>query len=168
MTVAPDDWAAWLGERGAAMLLFARQLTLDGTEAEDVVQEAFVRFWRSRNNALDPVAYLYTCVKNCALEWHRKCRRRVRREETAARPESQPGDILFFCPLEHDERRQAIEAAMRRLPEAQREVLVLHIWGDLSFPQIAETLDISANTAASRYRYAVAKLRETLAEEPIT
>ena len=66
-----------------------------------------------------------------------------------------------------DERRAAVEAALRRLPEAQREVLVLKVWGELSFPQIAATLDIPTNTAASRYRYALARLREELAEEPI-
>jgi RNA polymerase sigma-70 factor (ECF subfamily) len=53
------------------------------------------------------------------------------------------------------------------LPEAQREVLVLKVWGGLSFPQIAAALGIPANTAASRYRYALARLRERLAEEAI-
>jgi RNA polymerase sigma-70 factor (ECF subfamily) len=150
------------------MVLFARQMTPDRAEAEDVVQEAFVRFWRSRHTVADPVAYLYTCIKRCALETQRTARRRARREENASRPEGQPHDGLFFCPLEQQERRQAIDAALKRLPEAQREVLVLRIWGELSFPQMAETLNISANTAASRYRYALAKLRECLAQEPIT
>jgi RNA polymerase sigma-70 factor (ECF subfamily) len=168
MTAASDDWSAWLEARGAAMVLFARQLMLDREEAEDVVQEAFVRFWRSRHNVSDPIAYLYTCIRRCALEAQRKARRRVRREERAARPEGQPNDVPFFCPLEQDERRQAVESALQRLPEAQREILVLRIWGELSFPQMAETLNISPNTAASRYRYALSKLRESLAQEPIT
>ncbi len=43
----------------------------------------------------------------------------------------------------------------------------MKIWGGLSFPQIAEALRISSNTAASRYRYALARLREQLAEEHI-
>jgi RNA polymerase sigma-70 factor, ECF subfamily len=167
MTAASDDWTAWLDQRGAAMVLFARQLMFDRQEAEDAVQEAFVRFWRSRHHVADPVAYLYTCIRRCALESQRKARRRARREEKAARPEGQPNDVLFFCPLEQDERRQAVEAALQRLPETQREVLVLRIWGELSFPQMAETLSISANTAASRYRYALSKLRESLAQEPI-
>jgi RNA polymerase sigma-70 factor (ECF subfamily) len=59
-------------------------------------------------------------------------------------------------------------AALSGLPANQREVLVMKIWGGLSFPQIALVLRISANTAASRYRYAIAKLRSQLAEEPIT
>ena len=58
------------------------------------------------------------------------------------------------------------ERVIRAIQE-QAEVLVMKIWGGLSFPQIAAALEISANTAASRYRYALAKLREQLAEEPI-
>ncbi len=74
---------------------------------------------------------------------------------------------MFAGPLEQNERRTAIEAALRGLPESQREVLVMRIWGELSFPQIAAALKISDNTAKSRYRYALAKLGEQLAEEPI-
>jgi RNA polymerase sigma-70 factor (ECF subfamily) len=64
--------------------------------------------------------------------------------------------------LEADDRREAVEAAMRRLPEEQREVLVLKIWAELTFEQIAGELEISPNTAASRYRYALAALRKEL------
>jgi RNA polymerase sigma-70 factor (ECF subfamily) len=69
--------------------------------------------------------------------------------------------------MEQDERRMAIEAALRNLPQNQSEVLILKIWGGLTFADVAKALGISTNTAASRYRYALAKLREQLAEEPI-
>lgn len=164
MAGVDDDWAVWLDQHGAALVLLARQWLPCRADAEDVVQEAFVRFWRSRQRAADPAAYLYACVKHCALEWQRSHRRRSRREQVAARPET---EAWFAGPLEQDERRAAIAAALLTLPESQREVLVLRIWGGLSFPQIAEALRISANTAASRYRYALAKLREQLTEEPI-
>src|SRR5258708_25832927 len=131
-------------------------------DAEDVVGEAFVRFWRSRRRVADPVAFLFACVRNCALDWQRERSRQSRREEAAARPEEEP---LFADLLEQEERRGAIDAALRRLPENQREVLVMKIWGGLSFPQIAQALHISANTAASRYRYALDKLRQPMAEE---
>ena len=162
-TSAGDDWAGWLDRHGAALVLFARQWSTSRTEAEDVVQEAFVRFWRSRQRAQDPAAYLYACVKRCAIEMMRSSSRRVRREEASAREETVP---LFGCDLERDERRVAIEAALAGLPEPQREVLVLKIWGGLSFPQIAAAVNVPPDTAASRYRYAIAKLREQLAEEP--
>lgn len=164
--MANDEWRTWFREHGAALVLLARQWLPDRADAEDVVQEAFVRFWRSRHKAADPKAYLFGCVKHCALDSLRSRRRRVRREEAASRTEHLP-DALFSTSLEQDERRAAIEAALQQLPEAQREVLVMKIWGSLSFPQIADALEISANTAASRYRYALAKLREQLAEEPI-
>ena len=166
MTGGPDEWTAWLNKHGPALVLFARQWAGERADAEDVVQEAFVRFWRSRHRVADPVAYVYTCVRRCALEWLRRRRRRTRREQAVARPEA-AGDSLFDCPVEHEERRAAIESALHQLPEAQREVLVLKIWGELSFPQIAAALEMSANTAASRYRYALAKLREEFAQEPI-
>src|SRR5205814_6906694 len=142
----------------------ARQFLPSRADAEDVVQEAFIRFWRSRGTVADPVASLFACVKHCALDWQRSRRRQLRREEQAARPEAEP---LFVGSSECGERRAAIEDALRELPADQAEVLVLKIWGELTFPQIAEALDISPNTAASRYRYAIVKLRETLAEEPI-
>jgi RNA polymerase sigma-70 factor, ECF subfamily len=159
-----DRWTAWLDQHGAALVLFARQWVASRADAEDVVQEAFVRFWRSKPLAKDPAAYLYGCVRHRALDWRRGRKRRSRREEAATRPEAQ---TLFAGPLEHDERRAAIAAALGDLPENQREVLVMKIWGRLSFPQIAQALGISPNTAASRYRYALAKLRELLVEEPV-
>jgi RNA polymerase sigma-70 factor (ECF subfamily) len=165
MAGAVDKWAIWFDQHGAALVLLARQWVVHRADAEDVVQEAFVRFWRSRERAKDPTAYLYACVKHCALEWQRRQVRRFRREEAAARIEAEP---LFWGPLEQGERRAAIAAALLTLPEEQREVLVMKIWGGLSFPQIGLALEVSANTAASRYRYALAKLRQELAEESIS
>jgi RNA polymerase sigma-70 factor, ECF subfamily len=164
MASARNEWSVWLDQHGAALVLLARQWVASRADAEDVVQEAFVRFWRSRERAIDPAAYLYSCVKHCALDWQRSRKRQFRREQAAARPEA---EALFAGPLDQEERLAAISTALANLPENQREVLVMKIWGGLSFPQIAEALRIPANTAASRYRYALAKLREQLAEEPI-
>lgn len=159
-----DQATALLDKHGAALLFVARQRVSAKSDAEDVVQEAFIRFWRARDRVADPVAFLFACVRNCALDWQRERSRQIRREEAAARGER---EALLAGSLEQDERRDAIEQALRRLPEEQREVLAMKIWGGLSFPQIAEALGISPNTAASRYRYALAKLREQLAEESV-
>src|SRR5213080_1402398 len=121
-----DDWTAWLDAHAATLVLFARQWMPGRADAEDVVQEAFLRFWRVRQRAAEPAAYLFTCVKRCALEWLRGQSRRARREEAAARPED--ADATLFVALEQDERRTAIEAALRQLPAEQREVVVLKIW----------------------------------------
>jgi RNA polymerase sigma-70 factor (ECF subfamily) len=159
----PDDWRGWLARHGAALVLFARQWASCHADAEDAVQEGFVRFWRSRERADDATAYLYACVRGVAIEMGRSSLRRDRREQASARGEAAP---LFACPVEQDERRAAIESALAQLPAPQREVVVLKIWAGLTFPQIAAALGVPNDTAASRYRYAIAKLREQLAEEP--
>jgi len=159
-----DQLTVWLDQHIASLILLARQWVPRRADAEDVVQEAFIRFWRSRHRVSDPAAYFYACLKHVALDWQRNRKRQSRREQATARSETTP---LFVGPLEQSERRVAIEAAMRSLPESQREVLVMRIWGGLSFPQIAVALQITDNTAKSRYRYALAKLGVQLAEEPI-
>ena len=162
MSDGSKQWTDWLDQHGSGLLLFARQWISSHVDAEDIVQEAFVRFWRRRQGVAEPLGFLYACVKHCALDRHRQRKRQSRREAAAARSESES----FFCSRpEHDERGIAIETALRGLPEDQREVLVLKIWGGLTFPQIAGALQISANTAASRYRYALAGLREPLMKE---
>ena len=69
---------------------------------------------------------------------------------------------MFETPLDGGDRRTAIESALRRLPEEQREVLALKIWGGLTFDEVASQLGLSPNTAASRYRYALEALRSEL------
>jgi len=160
----PDGWSAWLDRHGAAMVLLARQWVADRADAEDVVQEAFVRFWRARERAADPTAFLYACVRRCASNQRRGLARRSRREQAAARPEAAP---MLAGPLECEERRRALEAALIHLPPPQREVLVMRIWGGLTFPQIAQAVGVPVDTAASRYRYALAGLRARLAEESL-
>jgi RNA polymerase sigma-70 factor (ECF subfamily) len=164
MANGSDDWTAWFDRHGAALVLFARQWAPDHTSAEDIVQEAFVRFWRSRHQANDSTAYLFACVRHCALDWQRSRQRQSKREEFAARTEAEP---LFECPFEHAERFSALATALTELPEEQREVVIMKIWGDLSFAQIAEALGTSLNTTASRYRYGLDKLRRQLMEESI-
>ena len=68
----------------------------------------------------------------------------------------QPG----FAP--EDEGQQVLAAAIARLPNEQREVVILKIWNELTFAEIAVALGISQNTAASRYRYALGALKKVL------
>ena len=165
MAGSSDQWAALARSTRCRACTFARQWVPHRADAEDVVQEGFVRFWRSRERATDPAAYLYGCVKHCILDWQARPHPTVqarKKRRLARRPR-------HFSTVRWSKTSSSasVAAALRNLPENQREVLVMKIWGGLSFPQIAEGLRISANTAASRYRYALVKLREQLAEESI-
>ena len=82
---------------------------------------------------------------------------------SAARSEGQ-----LSAPVEWEQQREEIEAALRSLPAPQRQVLVMRIWGELTFAQVAESLEISPNTAASRYRYALENMRSQLREETVS
>lgn len=158
-----DAWKEWFQLYGPKLLLCARQWTRTLADAEDVVQEAFVRFWRhQRNLPGEPMALLVTSVRRAAFDLARREGRRTAREERASAA-TEPLVAVFQTPLEGDERRAAIEDALARLPAEQREVLVLKIWGELTFEQIGVELDLSPNTAASRYRYGLAALRQELA-----
>ncbi|MFZ5497380.1 MAG: RNA polymerase sigma factor [Verrucomicrobiota bacterium] len=161
-----SNWQQWIEAHGPRLLLCARQWTRSPADAEDVLQEAFVRYWRhQRHLPGDPQALLVTSIRRAALDLARREARRAAREERADSGPEGSDAIFNQLPGEGDERRQEIEAALRRLPAEQREVLVLKIWQELTFEQIGRVLDIPPNTAASRYRYALIALRKQL--EPL-
>jgi len=71
----------------------------------------------------------------------------------------------WFAPeIEDRERARLLQEALRQLPATQRDVVTLKIWGGLTFAEIAAALDVPANTAASRYRYALEELRKLTKE----
>lgn len=151
-----ENWRHWFRHYGPRLLVCARLWTRTAADADDVVQEAFVRYWRhQRHLGGDPLPLLLTSVRRAAIDLARAHSRRLAREEQAATDH----DASLFEP---DERSADLESALLRLPPAQREVLALKIWGGLTFAQIAEQLSIPADTAASRYRYALTAMRKDL------
>jgi DNA-directed RNA polymerase specialized sigma24 family protein len=83
---------------------------------------------------------------------------KVRQRNVAFDPE-----LCWFDPPARDFAGELnLRRALLGLPDDQREVTILHVWGELTFSQIGEVLAVSSNTVASRYRYALAKLRELM------
>lgn len=162
---AEAGWHECFERLAPKLLLFARQWVPVAADAEDVVQDAFVRCWRHRGGqAGASQALFFAAVRSAALDARRREERR-RRRELAVLPASDA--TPFACQLEDRELADAVHAALRQLPIPQREVLVLRIWGELSFPEIAAVLDIAVDTAASRHRYALAALRKLIPTNPL-
>ena len=153
------DPTRWLREQAPRLILFARQWVPCHADAEDVFQTAFVRFWRQRDRVRNPIPFLYTCVRTAAMNWRRERGRRAKRER-AINPHP-----LFTTDqdrLTRDETDEAIEEALFGLPGEEREVVVMRIWGELTFPQIGEVLSVSSSTADTRYRSGLKRLRLAL------
>ena len=152
-------WKSWFARHGAKLLLFARQQARNPDDAEDLVQEAFVRIWRLYGHTGEVAPGLvYRAIRRLAIDWARSIDRRVIREQKTY--ELSPLSSSFEYNLENEERQQALLRSVDRLPMEQKEVLTLKIWSELTFDEIARTLDLSLNTVASRYRYALQKLRD--------
>lgn len=146
-------------QHAGRLLLFARQQAHLAADAEDLLQESLVEAWR-RTGAADPppMALVAATIRRRAIDKVRSGDRRQRREEAVG-----TNEVPWFDTTATDtETRDWIETALRRLPADQREVVTLKIWGELTFAEIGTALEISPNTAASRYRYGLDKLRQEL------
>lgn len=160
-------WEQWLARHERPLLLYARQFVPSQADGEDLVQQAILRVLRSGNaspSAPPDVALVYRAVRSAAVDRARQTTRRRTREEAYALW-CRPDEPLFQDGVAARERQDEIQAALSELPREQREVLVLRVWSELTFAQIGVALDISQNTAASRYRYALGALRRGLTRE---
>ncbi len=158
------DWEQAYTEYSDPLLLYARQLAASHADAEDIVQDAFVRVFTKRSLKRHPnlKAVLFQSVRWAALDRGRSARRRAKREADH--------HAFHECGTAEQtggqhESWEVIDASLQELPEDQRQVLVLKLWGDFTFKEIAEQLEISPNTVASRYRYALSRLKEAMSHQ---
>lgn len=149
-------WRTWLAASACRFFLFARDQTRSEADAHDVLQEALAESWRRHGHAPPPEALVFATIRRRAIDLARREQRREQRELAA--PE-------WFTPVAEEPGLDAeLERAVKALPPHLREVVVLKTWSALTFQEIAATLGIPLNTAASRYRYALEHLREALKE----
>jgi len=156
--VSHEDWKECFSQLAPGLVLFARQWVQSRADAEDIVQEAFVRFWR-RQHSIQNRGLLFATVRSISLDLLRRDARRARREATAVLEGEQTVEPHFAG---DDESQRTLADAVDRLPNEQREVVVMKIWNELTFQEIGTALGISQNTAASRYRYALTSLKKNL------
>src|SRR2546421_12361329 len=111
--VATDEsWRTSFSELAPGLLLFARQWVRSGADAEDIVQEAFVKFWR-RNHNIHNRALLYSAVRSIALDFIRRDKRRVRREATVFAEAERSIEPQFEL---EDDTQAALATAVGSLP----------------------------------------------------
>ena len=165
---SPRGYLAEAYNRHAGSLYrYALMVLADHAAAEDAVHQAFAKLagMGHRVTAIRAdEAYLRIAVRN---ECWRLMRRR-RREPYGLGDSPEPGLLEAVGPegLDHDERLR-LEAALRELPPEQREVVHLKVYEGRTFQEIADWLGESVNTVASRYRYALQKLRTRLAADRV-
>jgi RNA polymerase sigma-70 factor (ECF subfamily) len=145
------------------LLGLAITLLRDRSLAEDVVHDVFVSFAGTTGSfrlSGTLKGYLSTCVANAACDRNRLRARRDVGLDAAEGMQTDSGD-----PIEHVIESEQTEQSARllgRLPYEQREVIVLHLHQEMRFKEIADALGISINTAQSRYRYGLDKLRSII------
>lgn len=149
------------------LVTLATTLLADKAEAEDVVHDVFAGFIRSAGTFRltgSLKGFLATCVANRARNWNKVSRRRVIEDgnssERVAPNQERPDWAAVF-----GEELQRVARAMAELPYEQREAVLLHLRGGLTFCAIADMQGVSINTVQGRYRYGLEKLRTRLKRE---
>jgi RNA polymerase sigma-70 factor (ECF subfamily) len=153
--MGPELLRKLVDEHAAALVLYARQWC---AAPEDVVQEAFIKLAGQRTTPAQVVPWLYRVVRNVAVSAARAAARRRRHEAVAAARVP----TWFGPPTGGWLDAEAATAALHALPLEQREIVVAHIWGGLTFEQIGEVTGVSASTAHRGYLAGLSALRERL------
>lgn len=150
----PESVKALYEKHGAALAAYGCCYGLDFGSAEDLVQQVFLKLLQGNVSAAQmPLAYLYRAVHNASLN-----QRRDRRRE-AEMPE---GELWFTHATVDRAEVLSLQNALQELPDEQREAVFLRVWSGMTLKEIAEATETPLNTVASRYRYALEKLRERL------
>jgi len=160
---APDFLARVYDHHAQALFAFLLNFTRNETETKDLLQELFVKLAKQPGlleDVRDERAYLIRLAHNLAIDL---MRRRATREKNYEQLAAE--SVAIFASGGDPDRqafRRGLADALAALPSEQRAVVHLKLWEGLTFEQIAEALEIPANTAASRFRYGLDKLRERL------
>ncbi len=159
----PPDLEQLYDDHASALFAFLLNVTRSEADTRDALQEVFLKI-ATRPGLLDgvnaPRSFLFRLAHRQAIDGYR---RRASHEQALTRAAAELTQL--FAPgadPDEDNFREAVACALAGLPEEQRAVVHLKLWEQMTFAEIADTLGIPANTAASRYRYAIDKLQAHL------
>jgi RNA polymerase sigma-70 factor (ECF subfamily) len=162
--MAPNaDLEALYDAHAQALYAYLLDLTRNEADTHDVMQEVFVKLARQPDllaGVRDPRGFLLRLAHNQTIDLIRRLTTRQRYHDQLV----ETPDSLFAPASDPDEEmfRRTLAEALAELPEDQRAVVHLKLWEGLTFEAIADILDLPPNTAASRYRYGLDKLRARL------
>jgi RNA polymerase sigma-70 factor (ECF subfamily) len=152
--LSAEDVRVLYDKDGPALVAYACSLVTDAAAAEDVVHQVFLRLLSGPVQTPDvPVAYVYRAVRNAALNARRSGQRDAPLDANSEVFERRDGNQEAALALQH---------ALAELPEEQREAVVMRVWSGMTLEEVAVATAAPLNTVASRYRYALEKLREKL------
>jgi RNA polymerase sigma-70 factor (ECF subfamily) len=159
----PDDQRSLVGrlydEYGVSLYRYALMLLADASAAEDAVQQVFASLLKGSGLRMEKdLHYLRRAVRNECYSTMRRWQRTGRHQTGESESRLLESRIAEDAP----DARLMLERAIRALAPEQREVVHLHVYEGMTFQEIADEAKESINTIASRYRYAVAKLRQML------
>lgn len=144
---------------------YARALLRDRTAADDLVQDCLERavgHWHQRRSDGDPRAWIFTILHNLAMT---QLSRRSNRPRLVAIEDAEESALARPAPQEEGLRHGDLLAALARLPEEQRSVLLLVTVEDISYAETAKVLDIPIGTVMSRLSRARERLLKLMSEE---
>ncbi len=147
-------------EHMGAMFRYGLTLLRDETAVRDLLQDVFLKLAQGKGERMQAEterAYLLRMIHHGAID-------RLRRDKVRQEHSARPAETIFAASPDPDREafRQRLDAALGQLPLEQREVVVLKLWEELTFDEIAGICGIPLNTAASRFRYGIDKLRALL------
>ena len=147
--------AELVDRRSAALKLYARQWC---HAPDDVVQQALIDLAACGELPDQPVAWLFGAVRRRAISRGRSDRRRRQHEQAAA-------EQWFQRRRDQHEAAETAAAALANLPLTEREIVIAHLWGRLTFVEIAELVGLSSSTAQRRFEAAIDRMREKINTE---
>lgn len=146
---------------GARLYGYVLSLVKSPSDSEEILNELFIRIAQKCEiigKAMNMRVYLFAMARNMAYEMFRK--------RSSQKKSLSEYTVYLTCGDDvhkwSDEELTAVRKAVDELSEEQREVVILRIFEEMAFDEIAQLMRISQNTAASRYRYALEKLRRRL------